>query len=60
MPTPVAEAATRELIYIPQNVFLGTEHDMWEIAAAIRKVQAHYETHTVVQRDHVNAERVGA
>jgi dTDP-4-amino-4,6-dideoxygalactose transaminase len=47
MPTPVAEGATRELIYIPQNVFLGTEGDMADIAAAISKVQQHYATHTV-------------
>ena len=46
MPTPVAEEATQELIYIPQNVFLGTEVDMSDIAAAIRKVQQHYATRT--------------
>jgi len=45
MPTPVAEEATKELVYIPQNVFLGTERDMLDIAAAIRKVQHHYTTH---------------
>jgi dTDP-4-amino-4,6-dideoxygalactose transaminase len=39
MPTPVADEATKELIYIPQNVFLGSEDDMSDIAAAIRKVQ---------------------
>jgi len=44
MPTPIADEATRELIYIPQNVFLGTERDMSDIAAAIRKVQQHYAT----------------
>ena len=42
MPTPVAEQATREMIYIPQNVFLGNESDMSDIAAAFRKVQKHY------------------
>lgn len=42
MPTPVAERATQELIYIPQNVFLGTESDMTDIAAAFRKVESHY------------------
>jgi dTDP-4-amino-4,6-dideoxygalactose transaminase len=42
MPTPVAEEATRELIYIPQNVFLGTERDMADIAAVIRKVERHF------------------
>jgi len=41
MPTPIADEATRELIYIPQNVFLGTDEDMSDIAAVIRKVQQH-------------------
>jgi dTDP-4-amino-4,6-dideoxygalactose transaminase len=42
MPTPVAEEATKEVVYIPQDVFLGTEADMADIAAAVRKVQDHY------------------
>ena len=42
MSTPVAEQATKEIIYLPQDVFLGKEADMVEIAAAIRKVQIHY------------------
>ena len=46
LPTPVADQAIEELVYIPQNVFLGTGNDMAEIAAAVRKVQAHYVTHT--------------
>lgn len=50
MPTPVADEAIQELIYIPQNVFLGTERDMSDIAAAIRKVQQHYATNTVAAR----------
>jgi dTDP-4-amino-4,6-dideoxygalactose transaminase len=41
-PTPVAEEAVKEIIYIPQNVFLGAEADMSDIAAAIRKVEKHY------------------
>jgi dTDP-4-amino-4,6-dideoxygalactose transaminase len=50
MPTPVADEATRELIYIPQNVFLVTEGDMSEITAAIRKVQDHYATRALLTR----------
>jgi dTDP-4-amino-4,6-dideoxygalactose transaminase len=50
MPTPIADEATKELIYIPQNVFLGTERDMSDIAAAIRKVQQNYATNTVAAR----------
>src|SRR5262249_14773240 len=42
LPTPVADQAVQELIFIPQHVFLGTEADMAEIAAAFHKVQAHY------------------
>jgi len=50
MSTPVAEEATRELIYIPQNVFLGTEKDMADIAAAIRKVERHFANRPVPAR----------
>jgi hypothetical protein len=42
LPTPVAEHATNEIVYIAQNVFLGTESDMADIAAALRKVQRYY------------------
>jgi dTDP-4-amino-4,6-dideoxygalactose transaminase/predicted dehydrogenase len=42
MPTPVAERAAQQTIYIPQKVFLGTEADMAEIVAALRKIQNHY------------------
>lgn len=42
MPTPSADQATKEIAYIPQNVFLGTGADMEDIAAAVRKVQNHY------------------
>jgi dTDP-4-amino-4,6-dideoxygalactose transaminase len=43
MPTPVADEAVKELVYISHNVFLGSEADMTDIAAALRKVQRHYE-----------------
>jgi dTDP-4-amino-4,6-dideoxygalactose transaminase len=39
LPTPVADQAVREVVYIPQNVFLGVAADMEEIAAAILKVE---------------------
>jgi len=42
LPTPVAEQAAKEIVYISQNVFLGTEADMADIAAALRKVQKYY------------------
>jgi dTDP-4-amino-4,6-dideoxygalactose transaminase len=42
MPTPVSNQATKELIYIAQEIFLGSEADMEEIAAAVSKVETHY------------------
>lgn len=42
MPTPVAEQASKELVYIAQNVFLGTRIDMEDIAAAVLKLQRHF------------------
>jgi dTDP-4-amino-4,6-dideoxygalactose transaminase len=41
LPTPVADQAAREVVYIPQHVFLGVAADMEEIVAAIRKVERH-------------------
>jgi dTDP-4-amino-4,6-dideoxygalactose transaminase len=42
LPTPVADKATNEIVYVPSNVFLGTDADMADIAAGIRKVARHY------------------
>ena len=42
LPTPVADRAVNELVYISQEIFLSNESDITEIAAAIRKVAAHY------------------
>jgi dTDP-4-amino-4,6-dideoxygalactose transaminase len=39
LPTPIADRAAQETVYIAQNVFLGTADDMEDIAAAVRKVQ---------------------
>src|SRR5262249_60771518 len=41
MPTPVADQAAEETVYIAQNVFLGTADDMEDIVAAVRKVERH-------------------
>jgi len=38
-PTPVADQAVKEIVFIPQNVFLGGTRDMEDIVAAIRKVE---------------------
>jgi len=40
--TPVAEKAATETAFIAHHVFLGPARDMEDIAAAVRKVQAHF------------------
>jgi dTDP-4-amino-4,6-dideoxygalactose transaminase len=40
LPTPVADRAVEEIIYLPANVFLSSEID--DIAAALSKVEQHY------------------
>lgn len=40
--TPVADAAVKEMVYVPHPLFLGNSDDMHEIAAALRKVQRHF------------------
>lgn len=39
LPTPAADQAAREILYIPGNAFLTDGQDMQDIADAIRKVQ---------------------
>jgi dTDP-4-amino-4,6-dideoxygalactose transaminase len=41
-PTPIADVVVKELIYVPQEIFLGTEADMKEIAAGTLKIESHY------------------
>jgi hypothetical protein len=41
LPTPIADRAADETVYIAQQVFLGTADDMEDIAAAVRKVERH-------------------
>jgi len=40
LPTPVADEATVDTVYIPHHIFLGSAADMRDIAAAVRKVEA--------------------
>ena len=42
LPTPVSDRAVGEFLYINQNVFLGSEADMQEIAAAFEKLQKYF------------------
>jgi dTDP-4-amino-4,6-dideoxygalactose transaminase len=39
LPTPIADQAAEDTVYIAQNVFLGTAVDMEDIVAAVRKVE---------------------
>jgi dTDP-4-amino-4,6-dideoxygalactose transaminase len=41
LPTPVADQAAEDTVYIAQNAFLGTADDMEDIVAAVRKVERH-------------------
>jgi len=41
LPTPIADQAVEETVFMPQSVFLGSARDMEDIAAAVRKVQKH-------------------
>jgi dTDP-4-amino-4,6-dideoxygalactose transaminase len=41
LPTPVADRAAEETVYIAQNIFLGSADDMEDIAAAVKKVERH-------------------
>ena len=40
LPTPVADRAVAEIVYLPANVFLASNID--DIADALRKVERHY------------------
>jgi dTDP-4-amino-4,6-dideoxygalactose transaminase len=54
LPTPVADQAAREVVFIPQNVFLGRPRDMEEIVAAVKKVERHCSNgsmNTSIQQD---------
>jgi len=42
LPTPVADEAVRNMLFLAHDIFLGSESDMGEIAAAFAKVQARY------------------
>jgi|GEM_PF-30919 len=63
LPTPVSDQAVKEIIYLSHQIFLGTETDITEIAAAFRKVQAHYAPETlgktVTEKKQENGSRSG-
>jgi len=43
LPTPVADAAVKNMLFLPHEIFLGSASDMEEVAAAFKKVQARYQ-----------------
>jgi dTDP-4-amino-4,6-dideoxygalactose transaminase/predicted dehydrogenase len=47
LPTPVADQAVNDIVYLPHPIFLGSEKDITEVAAAFRKVQAFYDARAV-------------
>jgi dTDP-4-amino-4,6-dideoxygalactose transaminase/predicted dehydrogenase len=42
LPTPVSDQAVKDMLFLPHYLFLGSDEDMKEIAAALQKVQASY------------------
>jgi len=57
--TPVADKAVHEVAYVAQNVFLGTEADMSDIAAGVRKVQTHLAHRSVSERSELAQASLG-
>ena len=47
MPTPVADTAVSNMLFLPHEIFLGSDADMQEVAAAFKKVQTHYQPNGV-------------
>ena len=43
LPTPVADAAGKNMLFLPHEIFLGSDEDMREVAAAFVKVQSRYQ-----------------
>src|SRR5215213_1160350 len=50
MPTPVADAAVDNMLFLPHDIFLGTDADMREVAAAFVKVQTRYQPQGVKRK----------
>ena len=43
LPTPVADTAVKNMLFLPHEIFLGSDDDMREVAAAFVKVQSRYQ-----------------
>ena len=57
LPTPVADAAVKNMVFLPHEIFLGTASDMREVAAAFMKVQARYQSQSGPRRTPVDSRR---
>jgi dTDP-4-amino-4,6-dideoxygalactose transaminase/predicted dehydrogenase len=44
LPTPVADEAIKNMLFLPHEIFLGTAEDMKEVASAFIKVQSRYQS----------------
>ena len=49
LPTPVSDQAVKDMLFLPHHLFLGSQSDMTEIAAAFRKVQTNYAPESIRQ-----------
>lgn len=47
LPTPVADEAVRQIVYIPGSALLCSRRDMEDIVAAVRKIEHWYVAHPV-------------
>src|SRR4026209_89650 len=50
LPTPVADEAVKNMLFLAHDIFLGNDADMREIAAAFTKVQARYQPESAAKR----------
>ena len=50
LPTPVADEAVRNMLFLAHDIFLGSDADMQELAAAFMKVQARYQPEGAAKR----------
>ena len=59
MPTPVSDNAIKNMLFLPHDIFLGTDADMREVAAAFVKVQTRYQPQGVKRASDVKAPTAG-
>ncbi|HET8781540.1 MAG TPA: DegT/DnrJ/EryC1/StrS family aminotransferase [Pyrinomonadaceae bacterium] len=50
MPTPVSDEAVKNMLFLAHDIFLGSDADLQELAAAFTKVQARYQPEGATKR----------